>query len=282
MEIFGFDAFSPKQIAARVADVGVTKARLPLRTMSMLAMAAGGFIGLGALYYTLVAADPTLPFAITRLLGGLAFSLGLILVVIAGAELFTGNNLMVMAWADRRITTVELLRNWTIVYIANAIGAVGLAVLVYLANHGSLNGGGVATAYMKIAATKTSLSIDEAFFKGVLCNVLVCLAVWISLAGRSVTDKVLAVIFPTSAFVAAGFEHCIANMYFLSVAMLLHGASPVDVSHTVALDWGSIAHNLVPVTLGNIVGGSIMVAAVYYLIYRRAPDDKVNIDDQRR
>ncbi len=279
MEIFGFDAFSPKQIAARVADVGVTKARLPLLTMSMLAMAAGGFIGLGAMYYTLVAADSTLPFAASRLVGGLAFSLGLILVVVAGAELFTGNNLMVMAWADRRITTTELLRNWTIVYVANAFGAVGLAVLVYLSNHGSLNGGAVAAAYIKIASAKTSLPFGEAFFKGVLCNLLVCLAVWLALAARSVTDKVVAVVFPTSAFVAAGFEHCIANVYFISLGLLLRGqASPVDLSQVASLDWTGYVRNLIPVTLGNIVGGSIMVAAVYHLIYNRALTNKGKTD----
>ena len=279
MEIFGFDAFSPKQIAARVADVGVTKARLPLLTMSMLAMAAGGFIGLGAMYYTLVAADSTLPFAASRLVGGLAFSLGLILVVVAGAELFTGNNLMVMAWADRRITTTELLRNWTIVYVANAFGAAGLAVLVYLSNHGSLNGGAVAAAYIKIASAKASLPFGEAFFKGVLCNLLVCLAVWLALAARSVTDKVVAVVFPTSAFVAAGFEHCIANVYFISLGLLLRGqASPVDLSQVASLDWTGYVRNLIPVTLGNIVGGSIMVAAVYHLIYNRALTNKGNTD----
>jgi formate transporter len=281
VEVFGFDAFSPKQIAARVADVGVTKARLPLLTMSMLAMAAGGFIGLGAMYYTLVAADSTLPFAASRLVGGLAFSLGLILVVVAGAELFTGNNLMVMAWADRRITTTELLRNWTIVYIANAFGAVGLAVLVYLSNHGSMNGGAVAAAYVKIAAAKTSLPFGEAFFKGVLCNLLVCLAVWLALAARSVTDKVVAVVFPTSAFVAAGFEHCIANVYFISLGLLLRDqASPVDLSQVASLDWTGYVRNLIPVTLGNIVGGSIMVAAVYHLIYNRALTNKGNADRQ--
>ena len=279
MEIFGFDAFSPKQIAARVADVGVTKARLPLLTMSMLAMAAGGFIGLGAMYYTLVAADSTLPFAASRLVGGLAFSLGLILVVVAGAELFTGNNLMVMAWADRRITTTELLRNWTIVYVANAFGAAGLAVLVYLSNHGSLNGGAVAAAYIRIASAKASLPFGEAFCKGVLCNLLVCLAVWLALAARSVTDKVVAVVFPTSAFVAAGFEHCIANVYFISLGLLLRGqASPVDLSQVASLDWTGYVRNLIPVTLGNIVGGSIMVAAVYHLIYNRALTNKGNTD----
>jgi formate transporter len=269
-EIFGFDSFSPKEIAAQVGAVGVAKARLPILAMWMLGMAAGGFVGLGALYYALVAADPTLPFAASRLLGGLAFSLGLVLVVVAGAELFTGNNLLAMAWADRKITTMELLRNWTVVYVANAFGAVGLAVLVYLSDHGSLHGGAVAMTYMKIAAAKTALPFSEAFLKGVLCNLLVCLAVWLALAGRSVTDKILAIIFPISAFVAAGFEHSVANMYFIPLGMLLrHQASPADLTD-IAHDWAGLAGNLIPVTLGNIVGGSIMVAAVYHLIYNRA------------
>ncbi len=176
----------------------------------------------------------------------------------AGAELFTGNNLMVMAWADRRITTAELMRNWVIVYAANALGAAGLAIVVYLANHGALNAGAVGAAYVKIAAAKTSLPFAEAFFKGVLCNLLVCLAVWLALAGHSVVDKILAIVFPITAFVAAGFEHSVANMYFLTLGMLLSD-----------LSWPGIAANLVPVTLGNIVGGSGMVAAVYYLVYRQ-------------
>jgi formate/nitrite transporter len=265
MEVFGFDAFSPKEIAARVEAIGVTKARLPLLAMAMLGMCAGGFIGLGALYYTLIVSDSTLSFAASRMLGGLAFSLGLILVVIAGAELFTGNNLLVMAWADRRITTAELARNWVVVYLSNAFGAIGLAGIVYLSQHGELNHGAVAAQYVTIAAAKTALPFWEAFLKGVLCNLLVCLGVWLAMAGHSVADRILAIVFPISAFVAAGFEHSVANMYFIPLGILLS-----DVSSGPAPDWWGFARNLLPVTLGNVVGGSIMVAAVYYLIYRRA------------
>jgi len=269
-EILGFDAFSPKEIADKVHNVGVTKAHLSALPMLMLGVLAGAFIGLGALYFTLVASDTQLSFGVARVLGGVAFSLGLILVIVGGAELFTGNNLLVMAWADRKITTPALLRNWTLVYASNAVGAVGLAFVVYLSHHAGMNEGAVGLQYVKIAAAKTALPFWEAFFKGVLCNLLVCLAVWMALAGRSVTDKVVAIIFPISAFVAAGFEHCVANMYFIPLGIMLKGGTVVAADLDLAsLDWGGFAGNLIPVTLGNIFGGSVMVALVYYLIYRR-------------
>ena len=267
MAVFEIDAYSPRQIAAQVQAVGVVKARLPALAMFMLGVCAGGFIGLGGLYSVLVFSDPTLPFAVSRLLGGLAFSLGLVLVVIAGAELFTGNNLLVMAWADGMITTAELFRNWIVVYLANAVGAIGLVIVVWLSHHGELNQGAVAATYVKVASIKTALPFWEAFFKGVLCNLLVCLAVWMAMAGRGVTDKILAVVFPISAFVAAGFEHCVANMYLIPLGILL---SPEVPAVNPAPGWSGFVSNLVPVTLGNIAGGSIMIAAVYYLVYRRA------------
>jgi len=266
MAVFEIDAYSPRQIAEQVQAVGVVKARLPPLAMLMLGISAGGFIALGALYSVIVFADPTLPFAVSRLLGGLAFSLGLVLVVIAGAELFTGNNLLVMAWADRKISTAELVRNWVVVYFANAIGAIGIALVVWLSRHGDLNQGAVAARYVEIAAIKTALPFWEAFFKGVLCNLLVCLAVWMAMAGRGVTDKILAVVFPISAFVAAGFEHSVANMYLIPLGILLAPGAPAVAT---APDWWGFVSNLVPVTLGNIAGGSILVAAVYHLIYGR-------------
>jgi formate/nitrite transporter len=266
----GFEAYSPAQIAERVETAGVTKARLPTLQTIILGILAGAFIGLGALYFTIVASDTHLSFGIARMLGGIAFSLGLVLVVVAGAELFTGNNLLVMAWADRRISTAEVLRNWVLVYIANAIGAIGLAFLVYLSHHADMNQHAVAEAYVRIAAAKTALPFAEAFYKGVLCNLLVCLAVWIALAGHSVTDKIIAVVFPVSAFVAAGFEHSVANMYFIPLGILLKndGTAPANVN-VAALDWQGFVGNLIPVTLGNIVGGSVMVALVYFVIYGR-------------
>ena len=266
----GLDAYSPREISEKIQSVGVSKARLPFVQTAILGVLAGAFIGLGALYYTLIASDSTLGFAATRVLGGFVFSLGLILVTVAGAELFTGNNLMVMAWADGKITAAEVLRNWTVVYLANAVGAVGLAVTVYLAHHGSMNGGAVGAAYVKIAAAKIALPFGEAFFKGVLCNVLVCLAVWLAMAGHSVVDKIVAIVLPISAFVAAGFEHCIANMYFIALGLFLaEGVTLPATVNVASLGWAGLASNLVPVTLGNIVGGSGMVALVYYMVYRR-------------
>ncbi len=256
-EIYGHDAYSPEQIAARIENTGEVKARLPLVKMAALGVLAGGFIGLGAMFYTVVAADPFLDFAIKRVLGGVVFSLGLILVVVAGAELFTGNNLMVMSWVAGRISTRLLLRNFAVVFISNAIGAIGLAWLVSLANPDEP----VRAAAVKIAAAKASLGFAEAFFRGMLCNVLVCLAVWLAMAGRSVTDKALAIVFPVAAFVAAGFEHSIANLYFVPLGLFLAGEG---------LTWGAfLSNNLLPVTLGNLLGGAGMVGLVYHVIYRR-------------
>jgi formate/nitrite transporter len=268
-EIFGFDAFSPTEIATRVESVGVAKARLPLLSMLMLAVLAGAFIGLGALYFVLVRSDPSLGFATGQVLGGVAFSLGLILVVVAGAELFTGNNLLAMAWADRKITTYELLRNWVIVCAGNFIGAAGLALIVVLSRHPDMNNGAIAQQYLAIAAAKVAMPFWAAFFKGVLCNVLVCMAIWMALAGRSVVDRAVAIVFPISAFVAAGFEHSVANMYFIPLAMLLENFGYAGATAH-AVTWVGFFRNLVPVILGNIIGGSVLVGLVYHVIYRRA------------
>lgn len=268
-EIFGFDAYSSKEIAERVESVGVAKARLPLLSMAMLGVLAGAFIGLGALFFVLVVSDSTLGFALSRVLGGVVFSLGLLLVVVAGAELFTGNNLLVMAWADGKLSTWEVLRNWIVVCAANFVGALGLAVLVFLSSHTEMNGGAIAKSYLGIATAKVSLPFWTAFFRGVMCNVLVCMAVWMTLAGRSVTDKMIAIVFPISAFVAAGFEHSIANMYVIPLAMMLKASGAALPPGGDAIDAWGLAANLVPVIAGNLVGGSVLVALVYHIIYRR-------------
>lgn len=261
-QLFGFDAFSPQEVSALVRKSGVKKAGLPLLPQMMLAILGGAFIGLGALYYVVVRSDPTLGFAARQVLGGGVFCLGLIMVVVAGAELFTGNNLLVMARAQGLISTGQVLRNWTIVLIGNLVGATGLAVLVYLAGHATLNDGQVGQAYLAIAAGKASLTFWTAFFKGVLCNALVCLAIWMSMAGRGVIDKVVVLLFPISAFIAAGFEHSVANLYFFSLALLLEQG--VDGAMVAGM-----GRNLVAVVLGNAVGGGVLVGLVYYLIYVR-------------
>ena len=268
-EIFGFDAYSPKEIAERVETVGVAKAFLPLLSMLMLGVLAGAFIGLGTLYFVLIKSDASLGFAATQLLGGFGFSLGLILVVVAGAELFTGNNLLAMAWADGKISTFDLLKNWVLICGANFIGAAGLAVLVFLSGHPEMNSGEIAAQYLKIAGAKCSLPFWTAFFRGVLCNVLVCMAIWMAFAGRSVFDKSVAIVFPISAFVAAGFEHSVANMYFIPMGMLVKAFGNVG-TNVYAISWVGFFKNIVPVILGNLVGGSVLVGLVYHIIYRRA------------
>lgn len=270
-ELYGFDVFSPREITNKVESIGVAKARLSLLPMLMLGVLAGAFIGLGALYFVIVRSDPTLGFAARQVGSGLVFSLGLLLVVVAGAELFTGNNLLAMAWADRKITTGELLRNWIVVCCGNFVGAAGLAVLVYLARHTDMNQGLIGQEVIRIAAAKVSLPFWTAFFRGVLCNVLVCMAVWMAMAGRSVIDKAVAIVFPISAFVAAGFEHSIANMYFVPLAMLLQMGDP-SLASTVPITWAGFVYNMVPVVAGNIIGGSVLVGLVYHVIYRRSAD----------
>ena len=255
-----FDAYSPREIAGRVKEFCVVKAQLPLLSLAMLGMLAGAFIGLGALMFTLVASDSGLGFAASRLAGGVGFSLGLVLVTVAGAELFTGNNLLAMGWADGCVTTRQVLRNWLVVLAGNAVGAFGLALLVYWSGHPAMHGGAIGAEYLRIAQAKTAQAPLQGFLLGVLCNALVCLAVWMAMAGRSVADKAVAVVFPVSAFVAAGFEHSIANLYLLPMAMLLQGADG-------GLAWGMVLRSLLPVLAGNLVGGSLLVGLVYHLVY---------------
>jgi formate/nitrite transporter len=272
-ELNGFDAYSPSEIAMRVETVGVTKARMATLPLLMLGVLAGAFIGLGALFFVLVKSDASLSFAVSQVLGGVVFSLGLLLVVVAGAELFTGNNLLVMAWADGKITTREVLRNWGLVCAANFVGAAGLALLVYASGHTDLNGGAIGKTVVKIAQAKQDLPAWQALFRGALCNVLVCMAVWMTMAGRTVVDKAVAIVLPVAAFVAAGFEHSIANMYLMPLAMLIeHGALGAGGAPTVT--WAGMFGNLVPVIAGNLLGGSVLVGLTYYVIYRRGEGNR--------
>ena len=241
------DAYPPAEIARLVDNVGVKKACMPVVQTLALGVLAGAFIALGAMFFTLVMTGGSLGLGPERLLGGVAFSLGLVLVVIGGAELFTGNSLIVMAWADRRISTKELLRNWLLVYVANFFGAVSMALMAHWSGVLELGGAAVSATAVDIARAKIALDFQSAFWRGVLCNILVCLAIWLSFAAHSVAGKVIAIVFPISAFVALGFEHSIANMYLIPVAILT-GESGISV--------GDVAANLLPVTLGNVFGGA--------------------------
>lgn len=264
LEIDGLDAHAPREVAQRVRQVGVAKARMPTLPLLMLSALAGAFIGLGTVAFLTIKADPGLGPAASAWLGGLVFSLGLLLVVVAGAELFTGNNLLAMARAEGLITTGELLRNWVLVALGNAAGAALIAAMFW---GSGLADGPVGDAALRIAAAKQALPWHEALWRGALCNVLVCLAVWMAMAGRSVVDKAVAVVPPVATFVAAGFEHSIANFHLFPLAWLLQPAGAPVV--TVA----GVLGNLVPVIAGNLLGGSVLVGLVYHLIYRHRPAD---------
>ncbi|MBX3459146.1 MAG: formate transporter FocA [Planctomycetes bacterium] len=264
------DALLPAEMAAKAEAIGVKKAALPFMTTFALAVLAGAFIALGAVFSTVATAGGGLAPGLTRVLGGVVFSLGLILVVVGGAELFTGNNLIVMAWANRQVSTLKLLRNWGIVYAGNLVGAMATAVLVYLSGHWKFMGGEIGRNALSIAQHKCSLGFVEALFLGVLCNALVCLAVWLTYSARSVADKVLAIVPPITAFVAAGFEHSIANMYFVPVAILIRDfGGREDAAAFEAVTWLGYGRNLLPVTLGNMIGGGVMVGIVYWFVYLR-------------
>jgi formate transporter len=272
---FHLDALLPQEMADRATEIGIRKTRLPFIPLFALAILAGAFIALGALFATTTAAGTsTLPYGLGRLLTGLTFCLGLILVVVGGAELFTGNNLIVMAWASRKVSTGALLRNWGIVYLGNFTGSIATAVLVFFARQYTFGGGAVGETALKIAVGKVELGFVQAFALGILCNALVCLAIWLTYSARSVADRILAILFPITAFVAAGFEHSVANMYFIPYGLLIKTFDPAFVAaHGIDLNtltWGSFfMKNLLPVTLGNIVGGGLLVAAMYWFVYLR-------------
>jgi formate/nitrite transporter len=272
------DPYAPAEIAQRVQAAGVKKSNADLISLATLGVLAGAFISLGAQLATVVGADSTLGYGPTRFLVGTAFSLGLILVVIAGAELFTGNTLIVMAWLGRRVTGAKLLRNWTVAFLANFVGAFATAVLLYRSDQWSLAAGKVGAAALGTAAAKVNLSFEDALLRGILCNAMVNLAVWLCFSARSNVDKIFAIIPAIGGFVASGFEHSIANMYFIPIGIFLKNndaalaAAGTDPAALENLTWsGFLIDNLVPVTIGNIIGGGLMVAAVYWLIYLR-PD----------
>jgi formate/nitrite transporter len=272
------DALLPPEMALACETAGAAKAGRDALALIVLGMLAGAFIALGAMFMTVVLTGTgELPWGIARLLAGLVFSLGLILVIVGGAELFTGDSLMIVACASRRITLGALLRAWSLVYIGNIAGAVGTAVLVFLAGQHGFGGGAVGKTALAVASAKAALPTVQLFFLAVLCNVLVCLAVWMSFGARSTTDKIMVIVPPVAAFVAAGFEHSIANLYLLPYGLALKAwAAPefwTAIGQNAAaypeLTVGSALHNIVVATIGNLVGGSLMVGAVYWFVYLR-------------
>lgn len=285
------DALLPQEMAARAELLGVRKADMPFFKMFMLAVLAGAFISLGAIFATTVSAggmtvtaqdgsaafNTGLPYGITRLLAGLVFSLGLILVVVGGAELFTGNNLIVMAWASGKVKFSALLRNWVIVYVGNFVGSIGTVVLMFLTKQYTFGSNSIGIAALRTGVAKCELGFIQAVALGILCNALVCLAVWLTYSARSTLDKIAAIVFPITAFVAAGFEHSVANMYFIPYALFIKmfdnrfvssvGDKVTNLDH---LTWQAfLLNNLIPVTIGNIIGGAVLVAAVYWAIFLR-------------
>ncbi len=283
------DALLPAEMATRAEYLGVRKAEMPAFTMFMLSLLAGAFISLGAIFATTVAAgsmpitaadgtiafSTSLPYGVTRLLSGLVFSLGLILVVVGGAELFTGNNLIVMAWASGKVTGRALLRNWIIVYTGNFVASIATAALMFFTKQHTFGSDAVGITALRIGVAKCELGFVQAIALGVLCNALVCLAVWLTYSARTTVDKIVAIIFPITAFVAAGFEHSVANMYFIPYALLIKGFDPQFVAKVTdkvprleVLTWKAFfINNLIPVTIGNVIGGAVLVAAVYWVVF---------------
>ena len=261
-----FDALIPAEVARKAEAIGVVKASQPAWRQLALSLLGGVFISFGAIFFVILttpSTDVALPYGLAQLLGGVVFSLGLVLVLLSGAELFTGNNIIIMARASGKISTRQLLRNWGIVYVGNVVASIGIAYVVHLSGHLDNGGGAVRARTIAVAAAKTSNSVGQAVTLGVLANVLVCLAVWLCLAAHSVTDKVVAIVGPVSLFVAAGFEHSIANTYLIPVALFAGGESDT-------LTWSRfVTHNLAPVTIGNMIGGAVLVGLTYWVIYLR-------------
>lgn len=289
---FSIDALLPPDMAQKAETIGVKKANMPAGRLLLLAILAGAFIALGAIFATTVSVSgvtvkdaagavistSSVAYGLTRLVMGLAFSLGLILVIVGGAELFTGNNLIVMAFMSRKISFRQLLRNWAIVYAGNFLSSVLTAAIMFLTGQYLQGNGAVGLNALNIATAKTGIDFLPALCSGIMCNALVCLAVWLTYSARTTTDKILAIIPPITAFVAAGFEHSVANMYFIPIGLFIKnwgtpaffdtiGKTAGDFSN---LTWGNFfIANLLPVTIGNIIGGAVMVGAVYWYAYLR-------------
>ncbi|MBN2258588.1 MAG: formate/nitrite transporter family protein [Anaerolineaceae bacterium] len=276
MTLPSMDSYKPAEMAERAAAVGDQKAKMNIGPMFLLACLAGAFIAMGAIFATTAAAGTctTWPFGVTRALMGLVFCTGLVLVVVGGAELFTGNTLMTIACLEKRITTGALLRNWVVVYTGNLVGSLVTALLTTIGRTYTFGDGILGTTALSIANAKVNLDFWQAVALGILCNFLVCLAIWMTFSARTVTGRILAVIFPISAFVAAGFEHSVANMYFIPAGLfiklfdpLFSAGSGLDLGK---LTWGGFfIDNLLPVTIGNLIGGAVLVGMIYWAVYLR-------------
>lgn len=288
-----FDALMPKDMALKAEDIGIAKAELGPWRMLALGILAGAFIAMGANFATVVWSGmgkititggqggpflTSIPYGIQRLLGGIVFATGLIMVIVGGAELFTGNCLIPMAWASGKVKTGSMLRNWVIVYIGNFVGSVVTAYLVFLGKQHTFGGGAVGLTALNIGVAKTSLEFLQCIVLAIFCNALVCMAVWLCFSARTTTDKVLSILPPISAFVACGFEHCVANMYFIPMALFIKyldpayfaTAAPALLNGGASLTWGNFLYNnLLPSTIGNIIGGSLLVGGMYWFIYLR-------------
>lgn len=278
MDNFSVDAYTPAEIAKRVEQASIAKTKGQFQKVLALAILAGVFIALGATFFIYITHQAVASSVLLKLVGSICFCLGLILVVVAGAELFTGNNLLVIAYVDKKITLKQLLLNWSVVYVGNFVGALILVVLLFFSQHWLTHDGAVGTHLIKVASNKLSYTFVQAFSLGILCNLLVCLAVWLCFACHSVTDKILAIIFPITAFVVLGFEHSVANMNLIPAAIIaLEQLGQADLAsfdtEFVAehLTWSNfLISNLLPVTLGNIVGGGLFVGLTYWFIYIRS------------
>ena len=263
------DALGPAEIEAKAETLAVGKAGMVGAKCFVLAMLAGAFIAFGATYFLVFLGDSAVPFAAQRMVGGICFSLGLVLVLCCGAELFTGNMLMVTGLASKKIKLDGLVRNWVIVWLGNLVGSLIVVALIYWCGVGAMNGGAVGDAMVSVAVGKVTPDWLVLMAKGIMCNVMVCLAVWIGFSARTVVDKVLGIMLPISFFVAAGFEHCVANMFFLPMGLLLKSAGfGAPVANAGALDVAAILYNLSAATGGTIIGG-VLVGLAYWFVYAR-------------
>ena len=269
-----FDAYSPTDMVARVEQACKKKANLHWISLIMLSILAGSFIALGAEFFTLAVFDSTLSVGLTRIIGGVCFSLGLILVVVAGAELFTGNNLLIIGFASGTVTYKQVLKNWVVTYLGNFAGSISVVFLMFVTDLWKMKSFAMGVKIVQIAADKTNLTFLQGLSRGILCNALVCLAVWLCFSARSVAGKIAAIIFPITAFVSSGFEHSIANMYFIPMGLLIKNNPDIIANIAKNLPDLNLSHlnimgflgNLLSVTLGNIIGGAIMVGVVYWMI----------------